>query len=103
MKLPLFHELPVKFADAEAQIAYLDLEIKEKKRQYDELKKGLFELMEKYGVQKFTGLRVQLTVTKASKREGFDLEGFKFDHADLYENYKTSIEVKPSLRITVKK
>ena len=98
-----YGDLPVKFADAEGLIAQLDTELKEKKAQYEKLTKGLFELMLSNGVQKFTGSKVQLTVTKATKRESFDKDAFKFDHADLYEQYKTYTDVKPSLRITIKK
>ena len=98
-----YGELPARFADAEDTIARLDAEIKEKKAQYDKLTKGLLELMDRYGVQKFTGSKIQLTVTKPTKREGFDKEAFKFDHPEMYEQYKTYTDVKSSLRITIKK
>lgn len=98
-----YGDLPVKFANAEEQIAMLKLEIDEKKKQYEELTSGLFALMSRYGVTKFTGQRIQLTVTKPSKRDGFDMECFKADHKELWEDYKTTVNVKPSLRITLRK
>ena len=98
-----YGDLPVKFADAEEQIAMLKREIDEKKKQYEELTSGLFALMNQYGISKFTGQKIQLTVTKPSQRDGFDMECFKADHHDLWENYKTVVNVKPSLRITIKK
>ena len=98
-----YGDLPVKFADVEDLIAQLDVELKEKKAQYDKLTKGLYELMMEHGVTKFTGSKVQLTITKPTKREAFDKECFKADHPELYENYKTYTDVKSSLRITIKK
>ena len=98
-----YGDLLAKFADAEEQIALLSQEIKEDKALYDELTSGLLALMAEHGVQKFTGQRIQLTVTKPSKRETFDKECFKHDHPELYETYKSYTEVKPSLRITIKK
>ncbi len=97
-----YGNLPAMFADAEEQIARLSLELKEKKALYDELTSGLFALMNEYNVKSFTGSRIQLTVTKPSKREGFDKDAFMHDHAELYEKYKTTIDVKPSLRIKIK-
>ena len=98
-----FGDLPAKFADVEEQIAMLSQEIKEKKAMYDEMTSGLLALMNQYGVMKFTGSKVQLTVTKPSKRESFDKDCFRADHPDLYENYKFYSDAKPSLRITIKK
>ena len=98
-----YGDLPVKFADAEEQIAMLSQEIKEKKALYDELTSGLLALMNEHGIQKFTGQRIQLTVTKPSRRETFDKDCFKANHPELYEEYKTYTDVKPSLRITIKK
>ena len=98
-----FGDLPTKFADAEEQIAMLQQEIKEKKALYDEMTSGLLELMCKYNVEKFSGKKIMLTVTKGSKREAFDKDCFKADHPELYEEYKTYTDVKPSLRITIKK
>jgi len=98
-----YGDLPAKFADAEELIAQLDAELKEKKAQYDKLTKGLYELMVEHNVQKFTGSKIQLTITKPTKRESFDKDCFRVDYPDLYENYKTYTDVKSSLRITVKK
>jgi len=97
-----YGDLPVRFADAEKVIAQLDAELKEKRAQYEKLTKGLYDLMVEYGVQKFTGSRIQLTITKPTKREGFNKDAFKQDNPDLYEKYKTYTDVKSSLRITVK-
>lgn len=98
-----YGDLPVKFADAEEQIAMLKHEIDEKKKQYEELTNGLKGLMQEHGVSNFTGQIIQISLSKPSKRESFDMESFKFDHPDIYEKYKTYTDVKPSLRITVKK
>jgi uncharacterized protein YlxW (UPF0749 family) len=98
-----YGDLPVKFADAEEQIAMLKREIDEKKKQYEELTSGLFALMNQYGISKFTGQKIQLTISSPYTKDGFDMECFKADHKDLWENYKTVINVKPSLRITIKK
>ena len=95
-----YGDLPVRFADAEGQIAALAQELKEKKALYEELTGGLKALMLQHGIYKFTGQVIQMTLTKSSKREAFDMESFKFDHPELYEQYKTTTEVKPSLRIT---
>lgn len=98
-----YGDLPVKFADAEDMIARLDAELKEKKAQYEKLTKGLFDLMVENGVQKFTGSKIQLTITKPTKRESFDKDAFKHDNPELYEHYKCFTDVKSSLRITFKK
>lgn len=98
-----YGNFPVRFAEVEDMIAMLDAEMKEKKEKYERLTKGLFDLMVKHGIQKFTGSKVQLTITKPTKRESFDKEAFKFDHPELYDRYKCFTDVKSSLRITVKK
>ena len=98
-----YGDLPAKFANAEEQIALLKREIDEKKKLYEELTSGLYSLMTQYGVNKFTGQKIQLTITKPSQRDGFDMECFKADHKDLWENYRTVVNVKSSLRITIKK
>lgn len=97
-----YGELPVKFAEVEEHIAFLEADIKEKISKYNELKTGLLSLMIENGVKKFTGTKVMLTVTSPSKRKVFDTTAFKHDHADLYEQYKTITETKSSLRITIK-
>ena len=98
-----FGELPVKFADAEEQIAFLNMKIKEMTEEYDKLKSGLFSLMEQHGVTKFTGSKVMLTVSGPSTRESIDTSRLKLEAPDVYEKYKKCINVKPSLRITVRK
>lgn len=45
---------------------------------------------------------VNLTYVAGSKRSSFDSDAFKKEHNDLYLQYQTEKEVKPSLRITVK-
>ncbi len=98
-----YGDLPVKFADAEEQIAMLKREIDEKKKLYEELTNGLIGLMEKNGISKFSGQVIQMSLSKPTKRESFDMEAFKFDHPELYEQYKTTTNANPSFRITIKK
>lgn len=98
-----FGDLPVKFAEVEDQIAYLEQAIKENKKKYDEMKAGLLALLEKYGVKRFTGNKVGLTYVAPTTRESFDTKKFAAEHPDLYEQYKTETNVKSSIKITIKK
>lgn len=98
-----FGELPVRFAEVEDRIAALDKELKEKKEQYDKLKAGLLDLMEKHAVKTFTGDKVILTRVEPTTRESFNSKKFQSEHPDLYEQYKTTSDVKSSIRITVRK
>lgn len=95
--------LPAMIADAEEQIVFLEADIKKRTAEYNKLKEGLLSLMQQYGVKKYSGSKVMLTVTPSGSRTSFDTAAFKHDHAELYESYKTTIETKPSLRITIKK
>ena len=60
------------------------------------------EEMERRGILQVQAGRVKLTYVPGTIRQSFDTKAFKKDDPDLYAIYLKDMEVKPSLRITVK-
>lgn len=98
-----YGELQTRLEAAEEQITLLESDIKQKTLLYNKLKTGLQYLMEKYGVSKFAGDKIQLTLSKPTVKEGFDAKALKADYPEIFDRYKTESQVKSSLRITFKK
>lgn len=96
-----YGDLPVKFADAEDEVARLETTIKELTEKSKTLKASLYELMEQHNVKSFTGAKVKLTRVLPTESESFDTKTFKAEHADLYAQYVKKTPKSGSLRITI--
>lgn len=96
-----YGDLPVKFADAEDEIVRIETELKAMKERSDELKSGLYDLMEQFDVKSFTGAKVRLTRILPSTSSSFDQKRFKEENPELYAQYTKSTTKAGSLRITI--
>lgn len=72
----------------------------EKKR--DTIKKGLEEMFEQFGVQKWETDSFTISRVDGFTRESFDTKRFKEDDPELARQYIKTTEVKPSIRIKLK-
>ena len=96
-----YGDLPSVFAKVEEEVARLEVAVKAAKSRQEELRKGLYDLMEQNNVKSFTGSRVKLTRVLPTESKTFDSKAFKEDHPDLYEQYCKKAQKAGSLRITL--
>lgn len=78
------------------------VEIAELEAKRDAMKKGLEDMFEQFGVEKWQTDAFTITRVKGSTRETFDSKKFKEDNPELYTEYVRTSEVKPSIRIKLK-
>lgn len=94
--------LPSQVANVEDYLVKLQQLVKEKTDEMNNIKEGLCAIMEQYNVKQYSSQHLQLTRVTPKPRISFDTARFKEDHADLYNEYTKTSEVKPSVRITIK-
>ena len=92
--------LPARLSDVEDEIVRIEAESKQMKERYDELKKGLYDLMEEYNVKSFRGSKVLLTRVLPTTAETFDTARFKKEQPELYKQYVKQSNRAGSLKIT---
>lgn len=97
----MFGNLPIKLADAESEIVRIFAELKAMEERRDELKKGLYDIMESKDIKSFTGSKVRLTRVLPTSSEIFDSARFKKENPDLYKEYVKTSKRNGSLKITV--
>lgn len=78
------------------------VEIAELEAKRDAMKKGLEDMFEQFGVDKWETDDFTITRVKGSTRDTFDSKKFKEDNPELYTEYVRTSEVKPSIRIKLK-
>lgn len=67
------------------QLADLKAQIKELERQQDEVKAGILEAMEHYGVTSFKNELITITYVPDSETESIDLKALQAQEPDLYD------------------
>lgn len=97
-----YGDLPARFAEVESEIAAMEVQAKQIKEREEELKAGLYKLMEEHNVKKWSGPRIVLTRVLPTNKTTFDTKAFKADHEDLYKQYCKTSEAAGSLRIKLK-
>ena len=97
-----YGDLPAQVADVESYLVNLEKLVKEKTDEMNNIKAGLCELMDKYNIKQYSSAHIQLTRVTPKPRVTFDQKKFKEEHADLFEQYTKTTEVKPSIRLTIK-
>lgn len=97
-----YGSLPVKVAEVETYLAELDAEVKRKTEELKAIKEGLCNLMLEKGVKKYSTSRLQMTTVTPKPKQVFNTSKFKEDYPDLYKDYLSTSEVKPSIRLTFK-
>lgn len=96
-----YGSLPEAVRAVENEIVMIEKEMKECKERQDELKKGLYKIMEENDIKQFRGTRVTLTRVLPTETETFDTKRFKEEHPDMYKEYTKISARKGSLKITV--
>lgn len=95
--------LPARLSDVEDEIIRIEEQMKVIKPRYEELRKGLYDLMTKHNVKQFRGSKVLLTRVLPMTCETFDSKKFQQDHPQLYEEYIKKTTRNGSLKITITK
>lgn len=93
--------LPVDLSSVEVEVVKIEQQMKEMKKRSDELRKGLLELMQQYGVKKWKGEHVTLTRTEATTRQTLDSAKVKSRYPDVYRECVKESKVSESLKITL--
>lgn len=96
-----YGDLPVKFGEVEDTIASIEQEVKALKERQQNLKDGLYALMEEHNVKSWTGSKVKLTRVLPTTKITFDSAKFKEENPDLYSKYTKESQSAGSLRITI--
>lgn len=84
------------------QIANFESQIKELKKQEDELKAAIIEEMQNKGIVKIETDELIISYVDSFDKEKFDNKKLKEDYPNLYDQYVSMSTVKPSIRIKVK-
>lgn len=95
--------LPERLREVEDEVVRIEVEMKLCKQRQEELKKGLYDLMEKNDIKSFTGQKVKLTRVLPTKSESIDTKRLKEEHPDIYSQYTKTTERSGSLKITILK
>jgi len=98
-----FSNLPALVADKELAIAAIIANMDEEKAHLEQLRKGLYDIMEAHDIKSFSGQHITLTRILPTKRTSFDSAAFKKDYPNMFKEYSKESTVKGSLKITLKK
>ena len=84
------------------QIADFETQIKELKKQEDDLKSSILEAMKANGVIKIDNDHLAINYVAGHDQERFDTKAFKAENKMIYDEYVKIVHVKDSVRIKVK-
>ena len=95
--------LPARLNEVEDEIIRVEQQLKDLKLWEDNLKLGLYALMEESDIKSFRSAskRILLTRVLPTETETFDTKRFKEEHPDLYKEYTKTSTRKGSLKITI--
>lgn len=99
----IYGNLPVKFAEVEAEVARIEGEVKRLQETQKMMKDGLYKLMEEANVKSWSGSKIKLTRVLPTKGKTFDSKRFEQEHPELYKEYLKDSERSGSLKITLVK
>ena len=97
-----YGNLPSQLVSAEEQIAYMLAKADEIKAKVEDLKSGLYLLMEQYNVKSWKGEKVSITRVLPSVSVSVDSKKLKETYPDIYKECLKQSKRKGSLKITVK-
>lgn len=89
-------------AETSLKIAEFERQVKEIKKQEDELKKAILAEMENKGIIKLDTPDLAITYVAPTNRETLDTKALKEELPDIYDTYVKISPVKPSIRIRLK-
>lgn len=94
--------LPSQLSSAEEQITYWIAKVDEIKAKVEDLKSGLYDLMEQYNVKSWKGEKLSITRVLPSVSVSVDSKKLKESYPDIYKECLKQSKRKGSLKITVK-
>lgn len=97
-----FSNLPAIVAEKEKAIAEIIMRMDYEKKQLENFRQGLYEIMEQNDIKSFRGTHITLTRVLPTERETFDTRAFKKDYPNIYQEYVKKSPVKGTLKITLK-
>ena len=98
-----YGKLPARLSEVEDEIVRIETEMKTWKDRQEELKRGLYELMEQNDIKSFTGSKIKLTRILPPTAETIDSKRLKEEQPDIYEKYARKTSRSGSLKITINK
>ena len=105
MKDNMLTEISGKLTIAEKftkELVKLELSAKAITDKRDSIKQKILEAMTKNGITKLENDDLIISLRQATTSERFDNKKFKEENIDLYDNYITIVDVKPSIVIKIK-
>ena len=96
-----YGDLPVKFAEVEAEVARLEIAVKAAQERQKELKQGLYDLMAEHDIKSWTGSKVKLTRVLPTTKTTLDSKALKAEMPDVFKKYSKESTAAGSLRITL--
>ena len=96
-----YGSLPEAVRSVENEIVMIEKELKEYKEREEELKKGLYKVMEENDIKSFRGTRITLTRVLPTTAETLDQRALKKECPDIYARFTKKTNKAGSLRITI--
>lgn len=91
-----------KLSDLETVIQSIELQIKEKEKESEDLKLFLLENMKKNGIKKWETDKILVSYVESYKRESIDSKKLKEKEPEIYKAYAKESEVKETIKIKLK-
>lgn len=96
-----YGSLPTRIGEVENEIVRIETEMKVWKERQEELKQGLYKLMEEHDVKSFTGGKIKLTRVLPTTSESIDSKRLKEEQPEIYAKYTKKTQRSGSLKITI--
>lgn len=98
-----YGDLPIVLRSAEDEVIRIENEMKQMKARQDELKRGLYELMEQHNIKSFESEKIRLTRILPTASETFDTKRFAEQYPELYKQFTKTSQRAGSLKIAILK
>ena len=96
-----YGNLPARLSEVEGEIVRIETEMKVWKERQEDLKQGLYKLMEEHDVKSFTGGKIKLTRVLPTTSESIDSKRLREEQPEIYAKYTKKTQRNGSLKITI--
>lgn len=93
---------PIRAEQAVKMLAEFETQVKAIEEKQKAIKAALLAEMEKHNVLKLETPEMLITYVGKTTRESFDAKLFRSENPEIYDEYTTLTEVKPSIRIKLR-
>ena len=97
-----YEPIPEAIQSLEAELIDVESQIKQMTERKQSLQLQLIDQMQTLDIKKAENDRIRILYIAPSTRKTFDSKRFQEENAPLYEQYQTTVETKPSVRVTIK-